>query len=513
MEHRIPLCLCMSIAMASLSAQTPVIQWQRALGGTNTEFAYDAQQTADGGYILAGNAASSDGDVVGNHGGDDGWLVKLDADGAISWQHTVGGTSTDKFYAVEQTPDGGYIAAGYTASINGDVAFNHGDLDAWVVKFDALGSIVWEHTFGGVATDVAYAVTPTADGGYLFAGTSRSQVVPGNHGLDDFWVVKLNAAGGELWQNQFGGSVDEQPYSVVQLVDGGYLVSGMTASNDADVTGQHGGQDAWVVKVSSAGALVWQSCLGGTGYDYAYKTRRTADGGSIMAASATSNDGDVSGNHGLGNDAWIVKLDATGGITWQKMLGGSSSDRAKDIQQTADGGYIFIGDADSQDGDLSGNIGIADIWLVRTDAVGSIQWQRTLGGSDTDTGYALDQTADGGYFIAGITNSNDGDVSGIHGLGDAWAVKLSGAGVGIAEQHALEISIGPNPCKGLLSIKTGQEVGAMDLLLLDPQGRQVLRARMTGSTQILDLSDRPCGVYLLELRSEKDVRWQRIVLQ
>lgn len=513
MDRRIPLCLSLSIAFGTVCAQTPVIQWQHALGGTTTDIAYAAQQTADGGYIVAGNTDSNDGDVTGNHGGDDAWLVKLDASGAISWQRAVGGTSTDKFYAVQQTPDGGYIAAGSTGSSNGDVAMNHGDLDAWVVKFDALGAIVWEHTYGGVSTEVAYAITTTADGGYVFAGTSRSFALPGNHGLEDFWVVKLSGAGGELWQKQYGGSSEEQPYSVVQLVDGDYLVSGMTSSNDGDVTGQHGAQDAWVVKVGSSGTLLSQNCLGGTGYDYAYKTCQTADGGSIMAASSTSNDGDVSGNHSVYNDAWIVKLDATGGITWQKMLGGTSSDRAKDIQQTADGGYVFIGDADSQDGDLSGNTGISDIWLVKTDALGSIQWQRTLGGSLGETGYALDVTADGGYFIAGVTNSDDGDVSGFHGLGDAWAVKLSGSGVGIAEQHEPEITIYPDPCNGLLSITAGQEAGAMDLLLFDASGRQVLQAKMTGSMQVLDLSARPCGLYLLELRTAGGVRNERIVLE
>jgi len=513
MDQRIPLCLSLSIAFGTVSAQTPVIQWQRAMGGTTTDIAYAAQQTADGGYIVAGNTDSNDGDVTGNHGGDDAWLVKLDGTGAISWQRAAGGTSTDKFYAVQQTPDGGYIAAGYTGSSNGDVAMNHGDLDAWVVKFDALGAIVWEHTYGGVSTEVAYAITTTADGGYVFAGTSRSFALPGNHGLEDFWVVKLSGSGGELWQQQYGGSSDEQPYSVVQLVDGDYLVSGMTASSDGDVTGQHGAQDAWVVKVGSSGTLLWQSCLGGTGYDYAYKARQTADGGSIMAASATSNDGDVSGNHSVYNDAWIVKLDATGGITWQKMLGGSSSDRAKDIQQTADGGYVFIGDADSQDGDLSGNIGIADIWLVKTDALGSIEWQRTLGGSLGETGYAFDVTADGGYFIAGVTNSDDGDVSGMHGLGDAWAVKLSGAGTGIDELHGPVISIGANPCAGPLTISAAQDQGALNISLIDAVGRQVLQERMTGTTHILDLSDRPSGVYLLSVRSANGVHTVRVVLE
>jgi hypothetical protein len=167
----------------------------------------------------------------------------------------------------------------------------------------------------------------------------------------------------------------------------------------------------------------WQKSLGGSDYDDASSIQQTTDGGFIVAGQTKSNNGDVSGKHG-NYDYWIVKLDADGNLVWQKCLGGSDFDEAQSIQQTTDGGFIVAGHSKSNNGDVSGNQGHEDYWIVKLDKDGNLVWQKSLGGSDYDFAYSIQQTTDGGFIVAGQSASNDGDVSGNHGSGDDWIVKL-----------------------------------------------------------------------------------------
>ena len=166
------------------------------------------------------------------------------------------------------------------------------------------------------------------------------------------------------WQKCLGGPDGDAAYSIQQTNDGGFIVAGVTSSNDGHVWGNHGGSDAWVVKLDSSMFIHMQKCLGGTGADFAYSIKQTSDGGFIVAGFTMSNDGDVSGNHGW-NDAWVVKLNSSGDIEWQKCLGGTDYDDAKSIQQTSDGGFIVAGGTWSNDGDMSGNHGGSDAWVVK----------------------------------------------------------------------------------------------------------------------------------------------------
>jgi hypothetical protein len=351
--------------------------------------------------------------------------VKLDSVGNILWLKCLGGSLYDEANSVQQTADGGYIVAGDTNSTDGDVSGNHGARDAWVVKLDNIGNIQWQKCLGGSMNDFAFSVQQTADGGYIVAGDTNSTDgnVSGNHGNYDSWVVKLDNIGNIQWQRCLGGSRNEEANSIQQTADGGYIVAGDTNSTDGDVSGNHGNYDFWVVKLDSIGNIRWQKCLGGSSYEYGLSTQQITDGGYIVAGITNSNDGDVSGNHG-GEDYWVVKLDGSGNIRWKKCLGGSRNDEAISIQQTTDGGYIVAGPSDSNDGDVSGNHGNADSWVVKLDRFGNIQWQKCLGGSAYDDSWTIRQTADERYIAAGLTFSNDGDVSGNHGSGDAWAVKL-----------------------------------------------------------------------------------------
>jgi hypothetical protein len=405
---------------------TPAIEWQKCLGGAASDDVRAVRQTMDGGYIVAGGTNSTDGDVMGYHGDWDFWVVKLDAAGGLVWQKCLGGSDYDFAYTVQQTADGGYIVAGESRSSDGDVTKNQGWADFWVVKLDAAGGLVWQKALGGAGWDRATAVQQTADGGYVVAGYtySNSGDVTGNRGSGDFWMVKLDAAGNLVRQKCLGGTSYDEAFAMHLTTDGGYIMVGRTFSNNGDVKGNHGDWDCWVVKVDATGNLVWQKCLGGTGYDEANAVQQTADGGYIVVGETWSKGGDVSGLRGE-QDIWVVKLDAAGNLVWQKCLGGSYWDWAYAVQQTTNGGYIVAGFTNSNDGDISGNHGYWDFWMVKLDAAGGLVWQKCLGGTAADEAHAVQQTADGGYIVAGRSLSSDGDVAGRHGELDYWLVKLS----------------------------------------------------------------------------------------
>ena len=412
----------------------PVVEWQKCLGGSGMEYATFTQQTRDGGYIVAGYSNSNDGDVTGNHGGYDYWVVKLSSTGSIQWQKCLGGSGMEYATFTQQTTDGGYIVAGCSDSNDGDVSGNHGGGDYWVVKMDNTGNIQWQKCLGGSNADEASSVQQTADGGYIVAGWSNSNNgdVSGNHagsggGSGDYWVVKLGSTGSIQWQKCLGGSGDDFANFIQQTTDGGYVVAGGSGSHDGDVSGNHSASfadDYWVVKMDNTGNIQWQKCLGGFYNELAYSIRQTTDGGYIVAGLSGSNDGDVSGNHG-GGDYWVVKMDNTGNIQWQKCLGGFYNDFPNSIRQATDGGYIVAGLSGSNDGDVSGNHGAEDYWVVKMDNTGNIQWQKCLGGSGVDRANFIQQTTGGGYIVVGSSVSNDGDVSGNHGQNDYWVVKLT----------------------------------------------------------------------------------------
>ena len=218
------------------------------------------------------------------------------------------------------------------------------------------------------------------DGGYILAGSTGSNDgdVSGNHGGSDVWVMKMDANGNLQWQKTFGGSDNENAISIVQTTDGGYFVLASTQSpNNGDVTGNHGLLDAWVLRLDASGNLAWQKCFGGTGSDYGESLALTSDGGFIISAHTNSSDGDVSGNHGS-RDAWVVKLDGAGNLQWKRCYGGSLHEGETSIVQTADGGYVLAANATSTDGDVTTGPGGGDFWIVKLNPAGAIQWQKSF---------------------------------------------------------------------------------------------------------------------------------------
>lgn len=241
------------------------------------------------------------------------------------------------------------------------------------------------------------------------------------------------------WQKCMGGSEDDKGHSIIQTTDGGFISVGLTRSTDFDLIGNltSSWSDLFVVKFSSNGIVEWKKCIGGTGGEYYPSIIETNDGNYLIAGASSSNDEDVSGNHGNYNgidwnlDAWIVKLDNFGNIIWQKCYGGSDHEIVRRLIQIPDGGFVFAGYTASYDGDLD-NLNFFENnqqgWVVKIDSIGTIQWQKLIGGLGEDFLYSIQLTSDSGFIVAGVTTSHDGDVIGNYGVESAWVVKLSNTG-------------------------------------------------------------------------------------
>jgi hypothetical protein len=368
----------------SAFSDPPEVRWNETYGGADSDMARSVVQTADGGYVIVGYTWSF------GAGNVDAWMVKTDVSGNILWNETFGGTAADYAYSVEQTSDGGYAIAGNTNS------FGAGSNDFWLVKTDSVGNMQWNRTYGGIYDDRACCVAQTIDGGYVLAGCTQS-FGAGNY---DIWLVKTDGSGNIQWSRTYGGSSHDWAWSAVQTSDDGYAIAGRTQSFGA------GSSDYWLVKTDASGAIQWNRTYGGTNWDEAYCTIQTSDGGYAVGGST--------GSFGAGAyDFWLVKTDTAGNMQWNETYGGTASEYAFSIAETEDGGYAVAGDT------ASFGAGGIDCWLVKTDPYGSAQWNKTVGRSNSDIAYSMIQTGDRGFGIAGCTWSFGA------GNSDFWLIKLA----------------------------------------------------------------------------------------
>ena len=484
-----------------LKSQVPSIDWKKCYGGNSTEIAYSINKTNDGGYIIAGGSASSKGGLTENYGGLDYWVVKITANGTIQWQRNYGGSGTDEAYSIQQTYDGGYIVAGTSNSSDSDITNNHGSDDVWVVKMNAYGSIQWQKSYGGSNIDRAYSIYQTTDSGFIVAGYTESNNgdISSNHGLYDSWILKITSNGNLQWQKSYGGTGHDYGYSILQTTDGGYIFSGTTESTDGDVLGNYGWDDMWVVKLSMNGNLQWQKCYGGDFTEYGLTTIiPTYDGGYVVSGSTWSDNFDAISNHGL-QDLFLVKINDTGGVKWHRTYGGGNYDFGGSVVQTLDSGYAFVGTSKSYNGQVTGNHGDYDVWLIKANSKGNFQWQKSLGGSNEDDGADILQTSDGGLLILSTTYSTNGDVTDNNGDTDYWVVKLYGTNA-ITDLNQETISIFPNPTSNLLSISAPK---SKSISVTNSLGQVVFTKILLSSVKFeLSTANWQSGIYLLRFINE-----------
>ncbi len=388
------------------------------------------QQTADGGYIIGGYSFS---DISGDKtqpswGHADYWIVKIDSLGNKQWDKRFGGIESDVLYSLQQTSGGGYILGGASRSeIGGDKtqpSWGGGsDDDYWIVKIDSLGNKQWDKRFGGTYYDALYSLQQTVDGGYILGGRSVSDSsgdkTEDSWGfLEDYWVVKTDALGNKQWDKRFGGIGTEQLTELKQTHDKGYILGGYSNSDSSGNKTQisRGDWDFWVVKIDSLGNKEWDKRFGTTERDYLNSLTQTVDRGYILGGLVDSMvNGDRTQQSRGELDYWIVKIDSNGNKEWDKNYGGiKSEDDFGRVVQTFDGGYLLSGTSYSTtSGDKTeNNSGEEQPWIVKTDSLGNIQWDKTIfNGVHDEMGNAI-QTRDTCYVI--VTDNGSALLGGVH---------------------------------------------------------------------------------------------------
>lgn len=499
------LCCALYASILSWAQQGPAIAWQQTFGDDFTEQAEGIWCMADGAVVVAGSVFATEGVGKGTVGDWDARVWKVDAQGALVWERTFGGSATDKAMAVIGSPAGGFRVVGHTDSADGDVEGAIGGSDVWLLELDAEGALLGQRCYGGSSTDEAWDMAATADGGCVIVGHSNSmdgQVGP-TAGGSDYWVLRLNATGDIVWQRSVGGSLADEAWAVDVAPDGGFYVAGSTSSVDGDFGGSAGEEDYGIVRLSADGALVWQRTLGGSWRDQATAIRSRTAGGCVVGGITFSSDGDVTEQGGQG-DGWLVALDDAGEVQWQRSYGGTHANAIIDLVPAPGGGYVGVG-TDTNSPQL-------DLWALRVDDTGALLWEAVYGGSADDQGRCVLNTPEGGYLLGGHSYSNDGDVGSNNGLQDMWLVELGVDVVGMPEDRtdlaALRVAVEgrrvivscTNPVKG-------------QVLLYDARDTLQRSFAMTGTEKTVDLDGLAAGTYMLGLHADAMQRTVPLILR
>ncbi len=449
----VSICLASFTGVAQQSA--PGIAWQKSLGGSGDDQANSIVKTPGGGFIIVGTSKSNDGDVTGHHGSTDStdaWVVKLSSTGTIQWQKSIGGSGVDELDQVIATNDGAYVAIGHTSSNDGDVSGNHGDWDIWVVKIDRNGNILWQKCLGGSLRDKAASIRRTNDGGYILIGNTNSDDgdvtgnPPGQYPVNSLWVAKLDVLGNLSWESCYGTASGAIGYDVLPLADGTYLL-GADAAGGGGAAGNFsgGGQGpvAWLAKISATGQLLETEAAGSTSSVYGFfplnghqfyllehlnycQPANPDNGLSLsLADTAFAQNGFLSATY---NNVYGV----CGRTIDPSQLGYSTSIGGNSMAVTSSGAGILAG-ASSDTAAITFSPNLSHLSLG-THGGGSdgflatfspVTWAKCYGGSGYDVFQGLVAIDDFNFIAAGYSNSNDGDVSGNHGGNDFWIVKFN----------------------------------------------------------------------------------------
>ncbi len=442
--------------------------WEKSLGGTKAEEPCRIMSAGNGNYFITSGSSSSDGDITYDPypNSYNYWILKINGNGDIFWDKIYGGNCFEIGNFATTTSDGGVIAYGYTCSDDGDITDHYGNLDAWMVKVDSLGSKVWDFTIGHNNGDFSNAIIETSDRGILAAAGSY-QASGGNIECDYFSIYtdvvlfKLDSVANIEWQQCYGGS-DDELINCIGETDDGFLLAGTTFSGDGD--------------------------LAGTGYHLGY---------------------DNNGNHT--SDIWLIKIDFTGNIIWSRCYGGTRNEYANRVFQTEDGGFIVFGEADSFDGDVTGNHsagpGISDIWVIKIDSIGQLLWQQCFGGNGYDRLISgVVDNGDGSYVIATtIYDFNSGQVEcpTTNGSYQVWMIQVRDTTVVSVHEKPLAVNavkVYPNPANEYILFELQKPLHTGTITITDIYGREIAQIPVIGEKTVWQTEGVKPGVYLY--------RWQ-----
>ena len=300
----------------------------------------------------------------------------------------------------------------------------------------------WEsvNTFGGSKEDIANAIISTKDGGFAIIGNTKS--VDGDFYFkkregSDLFLMKFNYLSELQWTKTYGGSDDDRGHGLVQLSDGGYVLVGYSKSSDGDTSQNKGQHDNWVIRTDPKGKILWEKSFGFLGHDHAYNIIKTSDGGlffnGFLDVTASNGLGQnkiyahSSSRHGAG-EFWAHKIDLEGNLQWRYYYGGTSNDRSYDSIETSKGDFILVGTSESQDEDIKNPNGGYDIWVIKIDKNGKLLWEKSIGGTEYDSGKSVMELPSGDILVLGSTYSKNGNILDASGSSDIILSKLSSNG-------------------------------------------------------------------------------------
>lgn len=521
------------------------ILWEKSYGGQHADYLFDAQPTADYGFILAGSSLSNKtGNKTDDNRGDlDYWIWKMNEKGDLDWQKSIGGNGFDLLQSIKNTKDGGFILAGTSSS---SISFQKkedckGITDFWVIKLDASGAEQWQRTIGGSGQDELLCAFQTKDGGYMLGGSSSSNppiisnIKPEgksivttkvdlynksekSRGNMDYWIVKLDKQGEIEWQKTYGGQYADVLRSMEQTTDKGYILAGYSNSPiSGDKTANNKGiGDFWIIKINDTGEIQWQNTYGAEGDDQPYVIHQTLDGGYVVGGNSNSKNAltSLGGIVSNGTDYWILKLDEEGGVLWSKTYDFGKVDILTSLVENKDQSYLIGGYAQTESkvpregivGKAVGLVakekdGINDYIALKIDDKGEELWSKTVGSGGEDILRKLVETRDGGYLMAGTSNSSASkDKNGSIGGNDFWVVKLKDKTK--IEKVKSSIEAIPNPATTYTNVIIGYDFKEGTATLVDITGRILQEFTISSRTIPVDLSRYSEGIYIIKIKTD-----------
>lgn len=482
------------------------IQWEKSFGGSYSDKAFSMVQNFDSSFVIAGYVSSSDGEAPINSMGEDFWVFKTDKNGNISWNNAYGGNGNERAYSIKQTSDSGYIIVGYTESNSGIVSGNHGKKDYWVLKLTKTGAVTFSKCFGGSDDDIAKDVVQTLDGGYIVVGQTSSNSFSGdvslNNGYDDIWIIKLNSAGSLMWQKSYGGSNYDRVNNIKAANSDNFIVTGTSSNSNLVFNSNKGYFDAWFFKINNTGNILWAKSIGGSNHDEILQLDVNSSFEIALAGYSLSSDFSFNTNKGLA-DGWIAKADSAGNILWIKSLGGEQYDEFTSVRFTKDQGLVVAGFTPSATEVVVPQIGSTDAWVVKYDKFGAQVWQNRFGKKDAITEiYSCIPLSDSVFQICGSqyldpTQSNRNE--------DVWLAK-------IGPKFASEInSFQPLNIYSFTSRNNNLYIKRTENLLIDSYhifsiiGQEIATGALKDNLNTIDISALNRGIYFLHIDNSSQV--------
>ncbi len=477
--------------------------------------------------IVVGTTESDDGNVAFCGTGpnnDQALYVVFDTLGNNLGCHAFGGSGYDEFnkgmWVLANPPMTHKVFLGRTSSNDGNVSGNHGNMDAWLVRVK-FNTLISQKCIGGKAWDAGSDFIEMPDKGFMICGASASDTIDGqatnNHGFYDGWVIRTDSSGNIIWSRQYGGNLGDYLESIVRTTDGNFVCTGFSNSTDSTFSLNHGANDYWIIKIDTSGNLLWQKIYGGTGNDYAYKVIQSRDGKLVITGNAVSLDGDVVGNHSSpgASDIWVLKLDSAGNIIWNKCFGGSDIEVNRSIIQTRDNNFVIASSSLSNDGDLTNIQGFKGAWIFKIDSSGNFLWSKQFGSnSASGPGIITSYNSHSFYFLSRPL-INGGNVPIFYGgFADIWFASISDTANGLGDSEINgrnKIVLYPNPVSLSLKIST-KAISQIKVIFINSMGKEVLnKERLIHFEGSFDITDLASGLYFVKIISGENVTIKKII--